>query len=187
MGKLGNGIFTRDPSRQVMGWIDQHHLHAVLNLDDALKAIELIIEQGEGTEQSPEDEGELAHYYRFQQIQRHETLNRDPAVPEGYEWGPPPVGLDTNGVWPMTHNLPDVPLPQGSEVARISDQFDGTFTLLINELQRTFSGEPGALGPAMAQMHALRIEAARLVPMKVPGRDETAGPRFLYVDDIPEC
>jgi hypothetical protein len=99
----------------------------------------------------------------------------------------PGIGLDDSGVWPMIDNPPDVPLPQGSEAARISDQFDGTFTLLINELQRTFAGEPAALGPAMAQMHALRIEAARLVPMEVPGRDGTAGPRFLYVDDVPGC
>jgi Ferritin-like len=186
MKELGERVFTGGASHQVTGWIDQNRLHAVLNLDDALKAIELIIEQGEGTEQSPEDESkELAHYYRFEQIQLHETLNRDPALPAGYEWGAPPVGLDDAGVWPMIKNPPEVPLPQGSEVARISDQFDGTFTLLINELQRTFGGEPGALGSAMAQMHALRIEAARLVPMEVPGRIGTAGPRFLYVDHVP--
>lgn len=186
MIKLGEGVFTSDVSRQVMGWIDQNQLHAVLNLKDALKAIELIIEQGEGTQQSPEDpDHELAHYYRFEQIQRHKTLNRDPAVPAGYEWGPPPIGLDETGVWPMIDNPPKVRLPPGSEVARVSDQFDATFTLLINELQRTFSGEPGALGSAMAQMHALRIEAARLMPMEVPDRDGTAGPRFLYLDDIP--
>jgi hypothetical protein len=186
MTELGEGVFTSDVSRQVTGWIDQNYLHAVLNLDDALKAIDLIVEQGEGTEQSPEDQSdELAHFYRFEQIQRQETLSRDPAVPAGYEWGPPPIGLDETGVWPMIDNPTEVTLPQGSELARISDQFDGTFTLLINELQRTFSGEPGALGSAMAQMHALRIEAARLVPMDVPGQDGTAGPRFLYVDDVP--
>lgn len=185
MTELGERVFTGDASRQVTGWIDQNHLHAVLNLEDALKAIELIVEQGEGTQQSPADQSdELAHYYRFQQIQRHESLNRDRAVPAGYEWGPPTIGLDDAGVWPMVENPPEVPLPQGSEVARVSDQFDGTFTLLINELQRTFGGEPRALDSAMGQMHALRIEAARLVPMEVPGRDGTAGPRFLYVDDV---
>jgi hypothetical protein len=189
MKELGKGIFTGDRSRQVTGWLDQNQLPEVLNLDGALEAIELIVEQGEGTEQSPEggESDELAHYYRFQQIQRHKTLNRDPAVPPGFEWGPPRVALEDAGVWPMVANPPDVPLPQGSEVARISDQFDRTFTLLINELQRTFGGEPRALGSAMAQMHALRIEAARLVPMEVPGCDRTAGPRFLYMDDSPGC
>ncbi len=181
MRELGEGVFTGDVSRQVTGWIDQSQLHAVLNLEGALKAIELIVEQGEGTAQSPEDpDDELAHYYRFEQIQRHETLNRDPAAPEGYEWGPPTIGLDDAGVWPMIENPPEIPLPPDSEVARVSDQLDGTFTLLIDELQRTFGGEPAALGPAMAQMHALRITAARLMPMEVPGRDGTAGPRFLY-------
>ncbi len=186
MVKLGEGIFTSDVSRQVTGWIDQHQLHAVLNLKDALKAIKLIVEQGEGTRQSPADAShELAHFYRFEQIHRHKSLDRDPAVPPGYKWGPPAIGLDDAGVWPMIKNPPKVPLPQGSEVARISDQFDGTFTLLINELQRTFSGQAGALGSAMAQMHALRIEAARLMPLEVPGRNGTAGPRFLYVGEVP--
>jgi hypothetical protein len=186
MVKLGEDVFTGDVSRQVTGWIDQNYLHAVLNLKDALRAIKLIVEQGEGTEQGPEDQSdELAHYYRFEQIQREQTLNRDPVVPEGYEWGPPPIGLDEAGVWPMIKNPPKVPLPPGSEVARVSDQFDGTYTLLINELQRTFNGESDALGSAMAQMHALRIEAARLMPMEVPGHKGTAGPRFLYLDDPP--
>jgi Ferritin-like len=185
MARLGEGIFTGDLSRQVTGWIGQSYLHAVINLNGALRAIKLIVEQGEGTEQSPDDQGdELAHYYRFQQIQREQTLNRDPPAPAGYEWGPPTIGLDDAGVWPMIENPPEVTLPQGSEVARVSDQFDATFTLLINELQRTFSGTPQALGSAMAQMHALRILAARLMPMEVPGQDGTAGLRFLYLDDV---
>lgn len=182
MVKLGEGIFTGEASRQVTGWIDDNYLHAVMSLSDALKAIKLIVEQGEGTEQSAgDDENELAHYYRFEQLQREETLNRDPVAPAGYEWGPPTIALDEAGVWPMIENPPEVPLPKGSEVARVSDQFDGTFTRLIDELQRTFSGEPDALGSAMAQMHALRIEAARLMPMEIPGSTGTAGPRFLYV------
>ncbi len=182
MSDLGEGVFTGPAARQVTGWIGSDYLHAILTLDDALKAIELIVEQGEGTSASPAaNPEELAHYYRFEQIQRHKTLTPDPAAPEGYEWGNPAIGLADNGVWPMIENPPDVPLPEGSEVARVSEQFDGTFTALIDELQRTFDGSPDALGSAMAHMHALRLEATRLVSMVVPGSAGTAGPRFLYV------
>ena len=154
------------------------------DLDDALKAIELIIDQGEGTTKSPAaDPEELAHYYRFEQIQRHKTLNPVPSEPEGYAWGGPAIGLDDDGVWPMIDNPPLVPLPDASPVARASDQFDATFTALMNDLQRTFDGAPHILGSALAQMHALRLEAQRLMPMEVPGTDGTAGPRFLYVDE----
>jgi hypothetical protein len=183
MVDLGEGVFTGLEGRQVTGWIGSDYLHAILNLGDALRAIELIIDQGEGTSSSPAaDPEELAHYYRFEQIHRNETLSPNPEVPEGYEWGDPAIGLADNGVWPMIDNPPDVPLADGSPVARVSDQFDATYTALINELQRTFDGSPAALGSALAQMHALRLEAARLVPLEVPGTGGTAGPRFLYVD-----
>ena len=178
---LSPGIFTEDHSRQVTGWVGRDQLHAVTGYEDASRAINLIIDQGEGTTTSPTSgPDELAHYYRFEQIQRGETLVVDPAAPHGYAWGRPPIPLDDSGVWPMTPNPPEVPLPEGSEVAFASDQFDATFTTLIDELQRTFTGEPGLLGAAMAQMHALRLEAQRLMPLPVPGSEETAGPRFLY-------
>ena len=183
---LGEDVFSGDEQRQVTGWIGVDRLHAIHGLDDALKAIELIIDQGEGTTKSPAaDPEELAHYYRFEQIQRHKTLNPVPSEPEGYAWGGPAIGLDDDGVWPMIDNPPLVPLPDSSPVARASDQFDATFTAMLNDLQRTFDGEPHILGSALAQMHALRLEAQRLMPMEVPGTDRTAGPRFLYADEPP--
>ncbi len=178
---LGEGIFTGRRDRQVTGWIGTDPLASVHDLPSAQLAITLIIDQGEGTATSPAaDPEELAHFYRFEQIHRRQTLSQDPAAPHGYSWGPPPIVLDDDGVWPMTDNPPLVPLPAGSEVERASSQFDGTFTALVDALQRTFNGHPAALGSAMAQMHALRIEAQRLMPLAVPGVDGTAGPRFAY-------
>ena len=180
---LGERVFTGRAARQVTGWIGSDHLPAIRTLDDALTAIEVIVDQGEGTSTSPAaDPEELAHYYRFEQIHEHKTLVPNPSVPEEYAWGNPAIGLADNGVWPMVDNPPDVPLPAGSEVARISDLFDATYTAMINALQRTFDGSPDALGTALSQMHALRLEAARLVALEVPGAGGTAGPRFLYVD-----
>ncbi len=185
MDELGEGVFTGTRDRQVAGWIGPHYLHRIAGLDGAHEAITTIIDQGEGTSTSPAaDPEELAHYYRFEQIQREQTLNPDPEAPDGFAWGQPVVGLADNGVWPMTDNPPLVALPAGSPAARASDQLDGTFTSLMNELQRTFDGTPAALGSALAQMHALRLEAQGLMPLNVPGTDETAGPRFLYLDEI---
>lgn len=179
---LGPDIFERTDERQVSGWIGIHELHPVRSTDDACKAIDLIVDQGEGTTTSPAaDPEELAHYYRFLQIQRDETLSADESVQQGYSWGSPAVPLIDDYIWPMIENPPLVALPQGSPVARQSDQFDATFTTMIDDLQRTFDGEPRVLGSAVAQMHALRLEAQQLVRMRVPGKDGTAGPRFLYV------
>jgi hypothetical protein len=183
MTNLGDRAFTGAKERQVTGWIGTHYLHSVFRLKDALNAITLIVDQGEGTSTSPAaDPEELAHYYRFEQIQRQASLNPDPTAPDGYEWGQPAVSLADNGVWPMIDNPPDVPLPAGSRVARVSDQFDATFTALMNDRQRTFDGAPHVFGSALAQMHALRLEAQALVPLNAPGTDGTAGPRFLYLD-----
>jgi hypothetical protein len=182
MSDLGDDAFTGAKERQVSGWIGTHYLHPVFRLKDALNAIALIVDQGEGTGTSPAaDPDELAHYYRFEQILRRASLNSDPSAPDGYRWGEPAIGLSDNGVWPMIDNPPRVPLPKGSRVGRVADQFDATFTALIDDLQRTFDGAPHVLGSALAQMHALRLEAQALVPLNGPGTDGTAGPRFLYV------
>jgi hypothetical protein len=184
---LSPDIFSKDHSRQVTGWVGTDRLHAVVDLKTASRAINLIIDQGEGTTTTPASgPDELAHYYRFEQIQRGESLDVDPAAEHGYAWGPPVIPLVDAGVWPMTPNPPDVTLPKGSEVAQVSDQFDATFTTLVDELQATFTGEPARLGSAMAQMHALRLAAQRLMPLAVPGTEETAGPRFLYAGRLPE-
>ena len=67
----GSTIFTGDPARQVEYNIPGHlKIFKITNLEDALKAIKLIVEQGEGTSQMvPTDKySELAHYYKFQEI-----------------------------------------------------------------------------------------------------------------------
>jgi hypothetical protein len=182
MSSLGPAIFTGAPDRQVSGWVATNVLAPIDTLAGALAAITMIVDQGEGTTTSPADApDELAHYYRFEQIQHHATLHPDASAPQGYEWGEPAIALADNGVWPMIDNPPCVRLPEGSDVARLSDQCDATFTALVNELQRTFDGAPQALGGALAQMHALRLEAQALVPLNVPDQDGTAGPRFLYL------
>ena len=180
--ELGPTVFTGHADRQVTGWIGPHEITRVIGPDSAQDAIRLIVDQGEGTATSPASGPEsLAHYYRFEQIQKGETLTPDPAAGDGYAWGDPVIPLDEDGVWPMVDNPPLVPLPAGSDAARLSDQFDGIYTVLVDELQATFDGQPQRLGSAVAQMHALRLQAQRMLPVPLPGREtETIGPRFHH-------
>ena len=180
--ELGPTVFTGHADRQVTGWIGPHEITPVRCASSAQDAIRLIVDQGEGTATSPASGPEsLAHYYRFEQIQKGETLTPDPAAGDGYAWGDPVIPLDEDGVWPMVDNPPLVPLPAGSDAARLSDQFDGIYTVLVDELQATFDGQPQRLGSAVAQMHALRLQAQRMLPVQLPGREtETIGPRFRY-------
>ena len=51
--KRGEEVFTGARARQVDGWIGPHYLHRIDGLEGARKAIETIIDQGEGTSASP--------------------------------------------------------------------------------------------------------------------------------------
>lgn len=180
--RLGNRIFTGKPRRQVTGWFGPHQLFPVDNVRTAKAAIDIIVTQGEGTPTSPAGgPSGLAHYYRFEEISRGQTLTRDLPDPPFYSWGPPPIVLDEkDGVWPMLDNPPEVKLPPGSQVELASQQCDETFSALIDGLQMTFDGRPKHLDASIGLMYSLRLQAQKLMSMPVPDTDGNAGPRFLY-------
>lgn len=179
---LGPKIFELgDPARQVTGMVGNDELFAITDIASAQEAIHIIVVQGEGTSTSPaQGEEGLAHYYRFEEIYKGQTLSIDTSVPQGYSWGPPPIVLDNKGVWPMIDNPPEVPLPPDSLVARLSQQCDQTFSALVNALQETFNGNPDHFNAAVGLMYSLRIQAQNLMAMPVPGLSGNAGPRFWY-------
>jgi hypothetical protein len=178
---LGDKVFKGDPARQVTGWFGKDELFPITGVKTAQAAIHIIVTQGEGTPTSPAGGPHgLAHYYRFEEIARGKTLNVDPSVPQGYSWGAPPIALDTNGVWPMADNPPDVTLPAGSQVALASQQCDETFSALVDALQETFDGHPDHLDAAIGLMYSLRLQAQDLMAMPIPNGTGNAGPRFLY-------
>lgn len=178
---LGESIFTGDTKRQVTGWFGPDQLFAVTSVATAQKAIEIIVTQGEGTPTSPAGgPSGLAHYYRFEEIARGQTLSQDLDVPPYYSWGPPPIVLDENGVWPVVDNASIVPLPANTPLAVLSRQCDRTFSALIDALQETFDGNPTHLDASVGLMYSLRLQAEQLVATQIPGLDANAGPRFLY-------
>jgi hypothetical protein len=179
---LGQHIFTGKASRQVTGWFARDQLFPVHDVPSAKAAIDIIVTQGEGTKTSPAGgPSGLAHFYRFEEIDRGKTLTRDLPDPPYYSWGPPPIVLDEkDGVWPMLDNPPDVPLPPDSQVERASQQCDATFSALIDALQKTFDGDPKHLDASIGLMYSLRLQAQKLMSMPVPAAGGNAGPRFLY-------
>src|ERR1700676_3157847 len=104
----GNKIFTGDPKRQLttgFGLLQTIHVHDV---DSAIAAINLIVEQGEGTKKSPLDpEGTPAHYYRFAEIYYGKMLIPNPEPkPKGpdYAYGGHNISFDACRVWPVITN-----------------------------------------------------------------------------------
>jgi hypothetical protein len=182
IGNLGPSIFTGNPALQVTGWFDSDELFPVTSVATAQQAIGIIMQQGEGTTTSPlDEEGELAHYYKFAEIAKGFQLVPDATAPNGYSYTGAPIPFDPAGVFPMVTNPAQVLLPAGSMVAQMADQFDSTYTSLLNALNGTFNGAPENLNVAMGLMYSLRVQAQDL--MQQPIGDSTpgnAGPRWLF-------
>lgn len=182
IAQLGNKVFKGKKDRQVTGYVGPDELFAVTDVASAQRAIDVIIRQGEGTPTSPVGGPDgFAHYYRFEEIAKGKTLHPNPAVPEKYSFGDPPIPLDEpTDVYPMVDNPPKVPIDPQSQLGRLSQRCDDTFSALVDGLQVTFDGDPDHLGAAIGLMFTLRIQAQELMAQPLPDGSGNAGPRFLY-------
>jgi len=182
IGNLGPSIFTGSPALQVTGWFNSDELFPVTTVATAQQAIGVIMQQGEGTTTSPlDDEHELAHYYKFAEIAKGFHLVPDATAPNGYSYTGPPIPFDPAGVFPMVTNPGQVALPAGSMVAQMADQFDATYSSLLNALNGTFNGAPENLNVAMGLMYSLRVQAQDLMQQPIGnGTTGNAGPRWLF-------
>jgi hypothetical protein len=185
--ELGDSALSGDPARQVVAprWFAAERLFAITNVASAVRALALVVAEGEGTPDAPIDpDGDVAHYYRFEAIWRGRRLVRDDTVPAGYSFSGPPYSFDPAGVWPLTANQRQADLDRCSEAWRRVQQFRVTFTRLLGSLQRVIDGEPDHLDTAMGVMFELKLAGQVLAGLPaisggVPsGRH--AGPVFEY-------
>jgi hypothetical protein len=159
-------------------------LFAVLDYASASKAIDRIVSEGEGTTKSPLDfEGELAHYYRFEEIHRDQVLQKDPSKPEGFSWGPP-LGVDWDAVLPVIKNPAERDFSGDPAAQAAQDECDRAFTILLQELERAVSGDPGRMGNAVRAMFDLRMAARAAVRTPLKGNTKAAGPSFRFRPEL---
>ena len=189
----GEALFTGNPARQVSSW----RIQPVTDLASALAAINTIIEQGEGTPESPLDAGlmesqEMAHYYRFAEIYNGYQLIPNTHAPadapfdERYIYGGDPIIYEPAGVWPVVTNPKRTTYPHGSVAAFANQTFNYTYTSLLKSLHQTFNGSPDTINTAIGLMEALKGQAIGL--MKLPYTTDgltNAGPSFQYQPDLP--
>jgi hypothetical protein len=176
-------IFTGDPKLQLTTGFKPLQTIEVHNLDTAIDAINLIVEQGEGTKTSPLEPGHgLAHYYRFAEIYYGKKLIPNPAHSPGapdYVYGGHEIRFDPCGIWPVITNPERSTYSPGSKLGNLNDTFNFTYTSLLKSLQLVFSGEPDQLGPALELMISMKEQALTMMSMEiVPGL--TAGATFDY-------
>lgn len=159
-------------------------LFPVTGCDTASEAIARIVSEGEGTTKSPLDfEGELAHYYRFEEIRRDQVLQKDPGVPEGFSWGEP-LGVDWSAVAPAIADPAEHDFSGDAPAQAAQDACDRAFTALLRDLERAVNGEQDRLGNAVRAMFDLRAAARTALATRLAGSDNVAGPAFRFRPDL---
>ena len=141
----------------------------VTDKQSAIAALELIIDQGEGTNRERDDEGQLAHYYRFERIVTGE------------------IPFDPDGVWNVPINPRLDCYSAGSAARGACESFNRTYTGLLQCMHRAIDGDPGQLPRAIGLMHSLSVQATAMVSSVPAGRtslrfrserQQHAGPTF---------
>ena len=161
----------------------QGELFAVNGYDDAHRAIQRIVSEGEGTKESPLDfRGEVAHYYRFAEIFYDQVLTKADN-PKGYVWRGT-LGVDWSAVYPAIADPGSHDFSKDPPAARAAqDRCDAAFTRLVQELQRAVAGEGGRIGNAVGHVRSAHGgEAGADRPLAVP--TQVAGPSFRYRPDL---
>lgn len=181
-------IFTGAADRQIGPHLYYNaggEVIVVDDLDSALRALEVIVDQGEGYEKSIEDcdaaffgqPSEVAHYYRYNQIKLGQYYRPDD-TPAGGPTGPTfTVSYGDEAVYDMIDN-PKIESFSG-ELRERATRFAEDYTDLLKLLHRSVNGEPEQLVPAVVQMFTLKEKAIDLLRNPAPGGGN-AGPCFEF-------
>ncbi|MEP3332920.1 ferritin-like protein [Sedimentitalea sp.] len=183
---MGDAIFTGEPSRQVVptDWFGGK-IFPVLTASDAARAIDLIVEEGEGTPDSPLDpDGEFAHYYKFEEISKLRRIKADPNSPVGFSFSGDAIAFDDQAVWNITPNQKLSDLDRNSLAGRRASQFSFVYSKLMNALHSAFTGAPEQFEVAMGLMFELKLAGQMLVQIPAVSNGQptglNAGPVFEY-------
>jgi hypothetical protein len=181
--QAGDGIFTGPAEREVNLFFTSQGSTVVNDLATALRAIDIIVEQGEGTPQSPLDlQHDIAHYYRFQQLAKAMQLK---PLPSPHFDPAEPLAIDddadvTRMVDDPQHVIID---PIDANARNLSDACDEQFSQIVDTLHVGFSEDREQLSSIDDAMidFAGNIDQLMAEPLTAgPHAGFHAGPRFLY-------
>lgn len=183
-------IFTGDSSLQ----IDAKYYYGgggeiipVSDMDSAIAAITIILEQGEGSQHSIYDTdkkdfnqiNELAHFFKFNEIyegQRYAPCQQNPKEPpQGTKMAIKYDKVYNMGINPKTEDF------VSQDLKDLSDEFNGLYKELLDGLQKAFTGESEEFLKAVCNMYKLRYKAVELMRNPIPGKRVNAGPTFEYL------
>ena len=183
---LGPQAFSPTPRHQI-GPKQMPEAIIVTNAKTATAAINVIVEQGEGTDTSPGEVvgDDVAHYYRFAEIFYGRRLIRNPAAgpqtppDQKYLYAGAPVPFDQTGIYHIPADPKSALYPPSSRERHACDTFNYTYTNLLKSLHLAFNGQPEALPAAIGLMMSLKEQAKGMV-VKNDADGKSIGPSFEY-------
>lgn len=186
IGQLGDKAFSATPRNQVApGLMDEAVV--VTNVATAQKALATIVEQGEGTKDSPKEVagGGYAHYYRFMQIQKGHLLVPRPGgtTPDTrYAYAGEAVSFDAGGVYAVPTDPSSGSYAPGSIQAAANNNFNYTYTSLLRALHGLFNGQAtqAQMNVAIGLMMSLKGQA-KAMTAGIPDPAVLTGPSFEYL------
>jgi rubrerythrin len=183
LNEFGDRAFIGKPERQVVDntWFPPAQLFPIRDVESAVRGLNIIVQQGEGTSDSPlEAVGQPAHYYRFAEIFNGRRLVPDPTVEKKYSYSGAPIPFDTKGIWDMVINPKVENYSVGSTARAYAERFNHIYSNLLNSLHSTFNGEPPHLRAAIGGMYELRLAAEALIEIPDATTGKQAAPTFEY-------
>jgi hypothetical protein len=185
--ELGPSLFCGDADRQVTPeyyYSGGGMLFPVTDFDSVRRAIELIVGQGEGITHAVFDsQGEMAHYYRFDQLNQGRYYQRGdtPGKPTG-----PALKVDWSAVYPIGTDLKLADYRAFPEVQRAATAFNESYGKFLAVLTAAYNGRPRLLLEAVPMMFRFRDQFLQLVHHPLAG-GQNACPTFEIgpVEEIP--
>ena len=168
---MGHALFCGDPARQVGPEYYYSGGGAIVEVTDAASAaaaMRVISEQGEGLGGGIFDnEGELAHYYRFEQLllgSYYQPGDR-PGHPSG-----PTLDVDWDAVYPIVDDSDFALYTEPGELQDAVTAFSAAYGDFLARLTDAFRGRPELLLPAVADMFRIKELASQIMRNPLPGR-----------------
>jgi hypothetical protein len=163
-------VFTGDRSKQVTPeyyYSGGGEIIPVYDQASAKAAIRLISEQGEGYEGEILDfEGEISHYYRFDQLKQGRFYRRGDA--SGKPTGDL-VNVNWDAAYPVKTNVKLADLPVGSDVYLAAKEYNQIYKDFLASLTTVFDGQPQRFIAAVGAMFKIKEKTLQLIRNPIPG------------------
>ena len=185
-------FFDKDAKQMTWPWTaheDGIKLRTVSSIEDAIEAINVIIEEGEGTEQRDPTylkSSELAHFFKFEMLAcKHHLRVLHDHEQYFYDFRGAEIEFTPEGVWPMQDNPSSKNILKNSHLYQEAKTFHDVYRSLLRSLQAAFDGQPDAIKDSIPIMSSMQIQAKKLMSMEMPSSlpgqpQQTCGPIFDY-------